>query len=84
LGPFYQRLRARGKPYRVALVAVMRKLLVHLNAVAHTIEAKPDSCSSIDVNGGGRRRIRSPKSIDTRHVACSATSIRSGPEFSQG
>jgi hypothetical protein len=31
--PFFQRLRARGKPYRVVLVAVMRKLLVHLNAV---------------------------------------------------
>ena len=33
LAPFFQRLRARGKPYRVVLVAVMRKLLVHLNAV---------------------------------------------------
>ena len=29
----YQRLRARGKPALVALVAVARKLLVHLNAV---------------------------------------------------
>lgn len=34
LAPFFQRLRARGKPYRVVLVAVMRKLLVHLNSVA--------------------------------------------------
>ena len=31
---FYQRLRQRGKPGKVALVAVMRKLLLHLNAVA--------------------------------------------------
>ena len=31
---FYQRLRDRGKPGKVALVALMRKLLLHLNAVA--------------------------------------------------
>lgn len=31
LGPYYRQLRARGKLHRVAIVAVMRKLLVHLN-----------------------------------------------------
>ena len=31
---FYQGLRQRGKTGKVALVAVMRKLLLHLNAVA--------------------------------------------------
>ena len=31
---FYQSLRQRGKPGKVALVAVMRKLLLQLNAVA--------------------------------------------------
>ena len=31
---YYQGLRRRGKPGKVALVAVMRKLLLHLNAVA--------------------------------------------------
>ena len=31
---YYQGLRQRGKPGKVALVAVMRKLLLHLNAVA--------------------------------------------------
>lgn len=31
LRPFYQQLRARGKNHRVAITAVMRKLLVHLN-----------------------------------------------------
>lgn len=31
---FYQRLKRRGKPSKVALVAVMRKLLLQLNAVA--------------------------------------------------
>ena len=31
---FYQRLRQRGKPGNVAVVAVMRKLLLQLNAVA--------------------------------------------------
>ena len=34
LGQFYQRLRRRGKPGKVALVAVMRKLLLRLHAVA--------------------------------------------------
>lgn len=35
LGRFYQRLRRRGKPGKVALVAVMRKLLLRLHAIAH-------------------------------------------------
>jgi transposase len=30
---FYQRLRAAGKPFKVAIVAVMRKLLITLNAM---------------------------------------------------
>jgi transposase len=33
LRPFYQRLRGAGKPFKVALVAVMRKLLIHLNSL---------------------------------------------------
>ena len=33
--PFYQRLRAAGKPPKVALVAAMRKLLTILNAMVH-------------------------------------------------
>lgn len=37
LNPFYKRLRESGKPHRVALVAVMRKLLIHLNSLARTI-----------------------------------------------
>jgi transposase len=32
LAPFYRRLRDKGKPPKVALVAVMRKLLIHLNS----------------------------------------------------
>ena len=31
---FYQGLRKRGKVGKVALIAVMRKMLLHLNAVA--------------------------------------------------
>lgn len=31
LGPYYRGLRDRGKLHRVAIVAVMRKLLIHLN-----------------------------------------------------
>jgi len=33
---FYQRLRASGKPPKVALTACMRKLLTTLNAIART------------------------------------------------
>ncbi|KOX43857.1 hypothetical protein ADL19_26795 [Streptomyces purpurogeneiscleroticus] len=33
--PFYERLTQRGRPRKVALVAVMRKLLVTLNAIVH-------------------------------------------------
>ncbi|MDR1190620.1 MAG: transposase [Verrucomicrobiales bacterium] len=32
LKPFAQRLTARGKPFHVVITAVMRKLLIHLNA----------------------------------------------------
>lgn len=31
LKPFYQRLRANGKPFKVALIATARKLLTALN-----------------------------------------------------
>ena len=34
LARFYQQLRQRGKPGKVALVAVMRKLLLQLHAIA--------------------------------------------------
>ena len=33
---FYQKLRGRGKPARVALTAVMRRWLIHLNALLKT------------------------------------------------
>ena len=36
LRAFYQRLRARGKAAKVALTAVMRKLLLHLNSLLKT------------------------------------------------
>jgi transposase len=35
LKPFAQRLTARGKPFHVVITAVMRKLLIHLNADLH-------------------------------------------------
>ena len=41
LSCFYQRLRAKGKPHKLALTAVMRKLLLALN---HTL--KPIPCST--------------------------------------
>jgi len=49
LKEFYHRLMARNKPAKVALTAVMRKLLVHMNAelkklAAQPVEAKTDKC----------------------------------------
>ena len=37
----YQRLRAAGKPHKVALTAVMRKLLVYLNSLLKNIDLNP-------------------------------------------
>ncbi|RYG28120.1 MAG: IS110 family transposase [Burkholderiales bacterium] len=36
LEPFYKRLRNNGKPFKLAMVATMRKLLTILNAIART------------------------------------------------
>ena len=44
LRPFYQRLRAAGKPAKVALVAVMHKLLLILNAMLKTKTAWRPPC----------------------------------------
>jgi transposase len=41
LSRFYQRLRAKGKPHKLALTAVMRKLLLALNSTL-----KPIACST--------------------------------------
>lgn len=42
LAAFYQRLIAAGKPPKVALVAVMRKLLLHLNRVLRAPAPQPE------------------------------------------
>jgi transposase len=44
LRPFYQRLRASGKPAKVALVAAMHKLLLILNAMVKTQTAWRPPC----------------------------------------
>lgn len=36
LGAFYQRLRSKGKPFKIAIVATIRKLVTILNAIART------------------------------------------------
>jgi transposase len=41
LKAFYQRLRAAGKAHKVALVAVMRKLLIHLNSLLKNLALNP-------------------------------------------
>ena len=37
----YLRLRAAGKAHKVALVAVMRKLLIHLNSILKSLPSSP-------------------------------------------
>jgi transposase len=41
LAPFYQGLKKREKPSKVALTAVMRKLLLHMNSELKKLAAKP-------------------------------------------
>jgi transposase len=41
LKALYQRLRAAGKPHKVALTAVMRKLLIHLNSLLKNFSLSP-------------------------------------------
>jgi transposase len=41
LKPFYQRLRQNGKPPKVALIAVARKLLCHLNRLLKPLYGEP-------------------------------------------
>ncbi len=41
LQPVYQRLRAAGKAHKVALVAVMRKLLIHINSILKSLPSSP-------------------------------------------
>jgi transposase len=44
LKPFFQRLRAAGKPHKVALVATMRRLLLILNAMLKSNTAWRPPC----------------------------------------
>jgi transposase len=44
LKPFFQRLRAAGKPHKVALIAAMRRLLLILNAILKTKTAWRPPC----------------------------------------
>ena len=47
--PFYDQLRARGKPYKVAMTACMRKLLVILNAIVRDgTEWQPATVTALD------------------------------------
>jgi transposase len=41
LAPFYQGLKKNAKPSKVALTAVMRKLLIHMNSELKKLAAKP-------------------------------------------
>ena len=41
LKEFYQRLREAGKPFKVAIIAVARKLLIHLNSIMEKFHQNP-------------------------------------------
>ena len=41
LRTLYERLRANGKPAKVAIVACMRKLLIHLNSTMRSYLSRP-------------------------------------------
>jgi transposase len=58
LAPYYKRLTESGKPAKVALVACMRKLLIHLNAVlAHDGQTRntPDGGGEPAPRDGGEK-----------------------------
>jgi transposase len=55
LSVFFKRLRAAGKPYHVALIAVLRKYLIYLNHVARHPEIAPLCPKSSKVNGKVRK-----------------------------
>jgi transposase len=44
--PFYRRLRKAGKCFKLAIVACMRKLLIHLNELARKAVALPTASST--------------------------------------
>lgn len=43
IAPYVQRLRNRGKPYKCAIVAAMRKLLIHIQSQIKTAQLSPCS-----------------------------------------
>lgn len=48
LRPLYERLVARGKPKKVAIVACMRKLLIHLNSQMRSLLERPTLTASVN------------------------------------
>ena len=44
--PFYQRLREAGKPYKVALIAAARKMLIRLNTILKELEPESENVTS--------------------------------------
>jgi transposase len=48
LKAFFQRLTSKGKPGKVALTAVMRKMLIHMNHQLKSLAAKPTSAAQAE------------------------------------
>jgi transposase len=40
LKAFYERLQAKGKPYKVCIVARVRKLIIHLQSIIKNLEVE--------------------------------------------
>lgn len=45
----YERLRAKGKPAKVAIVACMRKLLIHLNSAMRSYLSRPTATAAVTI-----------------------------------
>ncbi len=74
LSRVFARLRAKGKLYKVALVAVMRKLLIHLNSIARAVnaefEAGPNKTALLE------NRIEVPVATTRRRVKKTESGVR--------
>jgi len=64
LKPVYKRLRANGKTFKQAITAVMRKLLIHLNALARSVEANGSPRTPAAASGAGSLRGGTSPSSD--------------------
>ena len=78
LRPFYERLIAKGKPPKVALIAVLRRLVVFANAVLRS--GQPWKCHHLTINtvdpGSAKRHEERCTASGTREVTLKGCLLR--------